>query len=102
MKKIGLDANIKLADEILEYYYKNPEEENAPSPPHESHYTKIDENGNMIADNIAAFLIPEFAVERTVKSVKYVVDGSYDGEEFLHNKVKRIIDHDISEGQADE
>ncbi len=102
MKKIDLDETIALADEILEYYYKNPEEENSPSPPHESHYTKIDENGNMIADNITAFLIPEFAIEKTVKSVKYVVDGSYDGEEFLHNKVKRIIDRDITEGDVDD
>ena len=44
MNKTDFNEVIKKADEILEYYYKNPDEENIPSPPHESHYTKINEN----------------------------------------------------------
>ena len=96
MNKINFDDTIKKADEVLEYYYKNPDEENAPSPPHESHYTKINENGGLSVDNIAAFIIPEFEIEETVKSITYVVDGTYDGEEFLHNKLKRVIDNEIN------
>ena len=92
MNKTDFNEAIKKADEILEYYYKNPDEENALSPPHESHYTKINENGGLSVDNIAAFMIPEFEIEETVKSVKYVVDGTYDGKSFLHNKLKKIID----------
>ena len=34
MKETDLSQAIEKADEILEYYYKNPNEENAPSPPH--------------------------------------------------------------------
>ena len=95
MNKINFDDMIKKADEVLEYYYKNPDEENAPSPPHESHYCFFDDN-DLNVNNIAAFIIPEFEIEKTVKSVKYVVDGTYDGEEFLHNKLKRIIDNEIN------
>ena len=96
MNKINFDDTIKKADEVLEYYYKNPDEENAPSPPHESHYTFFDEENNLNVNNIAAFIIPEFEIEETVKSIKYVVDGTYDGEEFLHNKLKRVIDNKMN------
>lgn len=96
MNKIGFDDKIKKADEALEYYYKKPDEEKAPSPPHEGHYTKINENGGLSVDNISAFIIPEFEIEETIKSVKYVVDGTYDGEDFLHHKLKRVIDNDVS------
>lgn len=88
MNKINFDDTITKADEILEYYYKNPDEENAPSPPHESHYSFFDDKNNLNVKNIAAFIIPEFEIEETVKSITYVVDGSYDGEEFLHNSKK--------------
>ncbi|MBR4765350.1 MAG: hypothetical protein IK085_01155 [Clostridia bacterium] len=92
MNKINFDDTIKKADEILEYYYKNPDEENAPSPPHENNLASFDENGRLTVKNNAAFWLPEFEIEETVKSVKYVVDGTYDGESFLHNKLKKIID----------
>ena len=96
MKKTDFNEVIKKADEVLEYYYKNPDEENAPSPPHESHYCFLDNENNLNVDNISAFLIPEFEIEEQVKSVKYIVDGSYDGEDFLHNKLKRVIDNEIN------
>ena len=96
MNKIYFDDTIKRADEVLEYYYKNPDEENAPSPPHESHYCFFDDENNLNVNNIAAFMIPEFEIEETVKSIKYVVDGTYDGEDFLHNKLKRVIDNEIN------
>ncbi|MBR3437955.1 MAG: hypothetical protein IKH13_00415 [Clostridia bacterium] len=95
MKKNEFDDTIKLADEIIEYYYKNPDEEKAPSPPHENNLAFIDENGNMTVNNVAAFWLPEFEIEDEEKSVKYVVDGTYDGKSFLHNKLKRIIDNVI-------
>ena len=46
---------LELADEIEEYYFKNPDESKLPSPPHESHYGSFDENGQMIVENISAF-----------------------------------------------
>ncbi len=95
MKKNEFDDTIKLADEIIEYYYKNPDEENAPSPPHKNNLAFIDENGNMTVNNVAAFWLPEFRIDDEEKSVKYVVDGTYEGETFLHNKLKRIIDNVI-------
>ena len=95
MKKNEFDDTIKLADEIIEYYYKNPDEKKAPSPPHENNLASIDENGNMTVNNVAAFWLPELRIDDEEKSVKYVVDGTYEGETFLHNKLKRIIDNVI-------
>ena len=81
---------------LLEYYYKNPDEENAPSPPHENNLASFDENGNLTVKNQAAFWLPEFEIEDEEKSVKYVVDGTYDGKSFLNNKLKRIIDNVVN------
>ncbi len=88
---------IKKTDEVLEYYYKNPDEGTAPSPPHESHYSFFDDENNLNVNNISAFMIPEFEIGETVKSIRYVVDGTYDGEDFLHNKLKRVIDKSIED-----
>ena len=46
--------------------------------------------------NHAAFWLPEIEIEDEEKSVKYVVDGTYDGKSFLHNKLKRIIDNVVN------
>ncbi len=97
MNDADFDELINLADEILEYYYKNPEEEKAPSPKHVSHYTRFDENGNIVVKNLSAFFIPELKLSQEIKGVTYVVDGTYEGTFFLHNKIKRIIDHVITE-----
>lgn len=51
----------------------------------------------MIVENISAFLLPEFEITEQIKSVTYVVDGTYDGEELLHKKLERILTHDINE-----
>ena len=96
MKETDLSEAIEKADEILEYYYKNPDEENAPSPPHENNLASFDENGNLTVKNQAAFWLPEFEIEDEEKSVKYVVDGTYDGKSFLNNKLKRIIDNVVN------
>lgn len=93
----NLEKTLRLADEIEEYYFKNPDESKLPSPPHESHYSSFDENGQMIVENISAFLLPEFEITEQIKSVTYVVDGTYDGEELLHKKLERIMTHDINE-----
>ncbi|MGN0542913.1 MAG: hypothetical protein ACI4JG_05610 [Acutalibacteraceae bacterium] len=93
----NLENTLKLADEIEEYYFKNPNESKLPSPPHESHYGSFDENGQMIVENISAFLLPEFEITEQIKSVTYVVDGTYDGFELLHEKLERILTHDINE-----
>lgn len=93
----NFENTLKLAEEIEEYYFKNPDEFKLPSPPHESHYSSFDENGQMIVENISAFWLPEFEITEQIKSVTYVVDGTYDGEELPHEKLERIIVHDINE-----
>ena len=97
----NLENTLKLADEIEEYYFKNPNESKLPSPPHESHYSSFDENGQMIVENISAFWLPEFEITEQIKSVTYVVDGTYDGEELLHEKLERILVHDINENKEE-
>ena len=96
MKETDLSEAIEKADEILEYYYKNPDEGTAPSPPHENNLASFDENGNLTVKNHAAFWLPEIEIEDEEKSIKYVVDGTYDGNSFLHNKLKRIIDNVVN------
>ena len=102
MKQTDFSETLQLADDILEYYFKNPEEATAPSPPHESHFSFFDSDGHLCVDNVSAFLIPEFEIEETVKSTTFIVDGTYDGEAFLHHKIKRIIDHEIDSLSIDE
>ena len=97
----NFEKTLKLAEEIEEYYFKNPDESKLPSPPHKSHYSSFDENGHMIVENISAFLLPEFEITEQIKSVTYVVDGTYDGEELLHEKLERILVHDISENKEE-
>ena len=92
---------LELADEIEEYYFTNPNESKLPSPPHESHYGSFDENGQMTVENISAFWLPEFEITEQIKSVTYVVDGTYDGEELLHEKLERILVHDINENKEE-
>ncbi len=41
MKETDLSEAIEKADEILEYYYKNPDEGTAPSPPHENNLASL-------------------------------------------------------------
>ncbi|MBR5619934.1 MAG: hypothetical protein IKW76_09375 [Clostridia bacterium] len=95
MKQTDFEETLQLADDILEYYFKNPEEADAPSPSHESHFSFFDSDGCQCVDNVSAFLIPEFEIEETVKSTTFFVDGTYDGDAFLHQKIERIIDHEI-------
>ncbi|MCQ2477546.1 MAG: hypothetical protein MJ125_06940 [Clostridia bacterium] len=97
MKKNDYDETIKIADEILEYYFKNPDEANATSPHHESHYTRFDGEGRLVVSNSSAFWLPDIRITEQVKNVTYVVDGSYEGSELLHEKFERILIHDINE-----
>ncbi|MGN0547866.1 MAG: hypothetical protein ACI4I3_11090 [Acutalibacteraceae bacterium] len=93
----NFEKALKLADEIEEYYFKNPDESKLPSPPHKSHYSSFDENGQMIVENISAFWLPEFEITEQIKSVTYIVDGTYDGDEPIHKKFERILAHDFNE-----
>lgn len=97
MTKKKLNDTLQLADEILEYYYKNPSEESLPSPSHKSHYLKFTEDGSLSVSNVSAFDIPEFEVSEKIKGVTYIVDGTYEGEELLSQKLKRILIHNIKE-----
>lgn len=101
MKKNDYDESIKIADEAVEYYFKNPDEANAPSPHHESHYTHFDEEERLVVSNLSSFWIPDITITEQLKNVTYIVDGSYDGKELLHEKFERILTHDINENPED-
>lgn len=96
----NIEKALKLAEEIEEYYFKNPDEATLPSPHHESHFTHADDNG-LIVENHSAFWLPEFEITEKIKNVTYVVDGTYDGDELLHEKLERILTHDINENTED-
>ncbi|MBR2731078.1 MAG: hypothetical protein IKD72_03725 [Clostridia bacterium] len=97
MKQTDLEESIFSDDEVPELYFKHSEEADAPSPPHKSQNVFFDEDDHLCVKAISAFWLPQFEIEETVKSTTYIVDGSYDGETFLHDKIKRLIDHDIAE-----
>lgn len=102
MKQTDLEAITDFSEDVPEFYFKNSEKADASSPPHKSLNVFFDADGRLCVKAIAAFWLPKFEIEETVKSTTYIVDGSYDGEALLHDKIKRLIDHDIAECDENE
>ena len=102
MKQTDLEEIVFSDDEVPEFYFKHSEEADASSPPRKSQNVFFDADGRLCVKAIAAFWLPQFESEETVKSTTYIVDGSYDGETFLHDKIKRLINHDITECDENE
>ena len=97
MKQTDLEEIVFSDDEVPEFYFKHSEEADTPFPPRKSQNVFFDADGRLCVKAIAAFWLPQFEIEETVKSTTYIVDGSYDGETFLHDKIKRLIDHDFND-----
>ena len=52
---------------------------------------KTDESGHIVVKNLSAWWIPEIKVEREIRGTVYTVTGSFEGNEFLEEKLTRIL-----------
>ena len=62
----------------------------------------FDEKGNIVVKNPSAFWLPNVEIVDEIGGTEYTVTGSYDGEETLDKKLKRIMEQNISNAADDE
>ena len=61
----------------------------------------FDENGNIVVKNPAAFWLPDVKIVEVIGGTEYTVTGSYDGEERLNRKLKRIMEQNAADDEND-
>ena len=62
----------------------------------------FDEKGNIVVKNPSAFWLPKVEIVDEIGGTEYTVTGSYDGEETLDKKLKRIMEQNASDAADDE
>lgn len=62
----------------------------------------FDEKGNIVVKNPSAFWLPKVEIVDEIGGTEYTVTGSYDGEETLDRKLKRIMEQNASDAADDE
>ena len=62
----------------------------------------FDEKGNIVVKNPSAFWLPQIEIVDEIGGTEYTVTGSYDGEETLSSKLKRIMEQNVSNAADDE
>ena len=62
----------------------------------------FDEKGNIVVKNPSAFWLPQIEIVNEIGGTEYTVTGSYDGEETLSSKLKRIMEQNASDAADDE
>ena len=62
----------------------------------------FDEKGNIVVKNPSAFWWPKVEIVDERGGTEYTVTGSYDGEETLDRKLKRIMEQNASDAADDE
>ena len=62
----------------------------------------FDEKGNIVVKNPSAFWLPKVEIVDEIGSTEYTVTGSYDGEETLDKKLKRIMEQNAANAADDE
>ncbi len=62
----------------------------------------FDEKGNIVVKNPSAFWLPKVEIVDEIGGTEYTVTGSYDGEETLDKKLKRIMEQNASNAADDE
>ena len=62
----------------------------------------FDEKGNIVVKNPSAFWLPKFEIVDEIGGTEYTVTGSYDGEETLDKKLKRIMEQNAANAADDE
>ena len=62
----------------------------------------FDEKGNIVVKNPSAFWLPKVEIVDEIGGTEYTVTGSYDGEETLDKKLKRIMEQNAADAVDDE
>ncbi len=62
----------------------------------------FDEKGNIVVKNPSAFWLPKVEIVDVIGGTEYTVTGSYDGEETLDKKLKRIMEQNAANAADDE
>lgn len=61
----------------------------------------FDENGNIVVKNPSSFWLPDVKIVEVIGGTEYTVTGSYDGEERLNRKLKRIMEQNAADDESD-
>ena len=92
-------------EEVPEYYFSNPDPyakvEPRPDDAPKRECT-FDEKGNIVVKNPSAFWLPKVEIVDEIGGTEYTVTGSYDGEETLDKKLKRIMEQNAADAADDE
>ena len=91
--------------EIHSFVFSNPDPyakvEPRPDDAPKREFT-FDEKVNIVVKNPSAFWLPKVEIVDEIGGTEYTVTGSYDGEETLDKKLKRIMEQNASDAADDE
>ena len=91
--------------EIHSFVFSNPDPyakvEPRPDDAPKRDFT-FDEKGNIVVKNPSAFWLPKVEIVDEIGGTEYTVTGSYDGEETLDKKLKRIMEQNAADAADDE
>ena len=91
--------------EIHSFVFSNPDPyakvEPRPDDAPKREFT-FDEKGNIVVKNLSAFWLPKVEIVDEIGGTEYTVTGSYDGEETLDKKLKRIMEQNAANAADDE
>ncbi len=91
--------------EIHSFVFSNPDPyakvEPRPDGAPKREFT-FDEKGNIVVKNPSAFWLPKVEIVDEIGGTEYTVTGSYDGEETLDKKLKRIMEQNASDAADDD
>ena len=91
--------------EIHSFVFSNPDPyakvEPRPDDAPKRDFT-FDEKGNIVVKNQSAFWLPQIEIVDEIGGTEYTVTGSYDGEETLSSKLKRIMEQNAANAADDE
>ena len=91
-------------DEIPTFQFSNPDPYAKVAPRTEDAPKRdfsFDENGNIVVKNPSAFWLPDVKIVEVIGGTEYTVTGSYDGEERLNRKLKRIMEQNAADDESD-
>ena len=91
--------------EIHSFVFSNPDPyakvEPRPDDAPKRNFT-FDKKGNIVVKNPSAFWLPQIEIVDEIGGTEYSVTGSYDGEETLSSKLKRIMEQNAADAANDE
>ena len=91
--------------EIHSFVFSNPDPyakvEPRPDDAPKRNFT-FDKKGNIVVKNPSAFWLPRVEIVDEIGGTEYTVTGSYDGEETLDKKLKRIMEQNAANAADDE